>query len=193
MIYAKEINSAFHPANQLLNMYKSFVRLLTGDISCTLCLMIQRKGDRWSWRNEGTFCPAICLWEASSGHSDLFFLLEDMGPTKQSSLASLVLQSYSPTYFESLWLNMGQQKFFINQSAANKSKKNPRGDSLWSQPALEPCMGSAHWRWRRKASRSQRPSSARRGRERWRTETRHSSWRIIPLNATGSLTCYKIG
>ena len=40
------MNSALRPANQLLNMYKSFVRFLTGDISCTLSLMVQRKGDR---------------------------------------------------------------------------------------------------------------------------------------------------
>ena len=105
----------------------------------------------------------------------------------QSSLASLVSQqSYSPTYFETLWKH-GATKI----ESTNQQPRDPRGDSLWSQPALEPCMGSAHWRWRRKASRSQRPSSARCCRERWRTKTRHSSWGIIPLNATGSLKCYK--
>lgn len=116
-----------------------------------------------------------------------FPLKSDMGPTKQSSLASLFSQqSYSPTYFETLWKH-GATKI----ESTNQQPRDPRGDSLWSQPALEPCMGSAHWRWRRKASRSQRPSSARCCRERWRTKTRHSSWGIIPLNATGSLKCYK--
>ena len=68
-----------------------------------------------------------------------FPLKSDMGPTKQSSLASLFSQqSYSPTYFETLWKH-GATKI----ESTNQQPRDPRGDSLWSQPALEPCMGSA--------------------------------------------------